>query len=188
VRPCHLLLSLGLMSLLYVGNADASVYRCVIDGVVSFAQDPCAEDSDPIDVSHVGSVVTKPEVTKERLAKSTDTLDKRQPETAAEDGPSSPQQLQTESDRKRAEISDYISKKRLERQIAALETDRKRTLQDKEQRLKYLTENRHFGHNTDDGLTWQQNLMKEMLAVTNEADTRLRLIDKQVTQLKGALQ
>ncbi|MGL5047008.1 MAG: hypothetical protein ACRC6S_05485 [Shewanella sp.] len=141
-------------------SASGEVYQCA-DG--KYQADPCDETSKPVDLSGVGSVI-----------KSTDSI------------PQSSVSSNATSDKKK-EISAYIEKQRIMREIARLEGERKRVIVERDQRLRNLRESRQYANNNLAGATWQQSLAQEQVAATQEADTLVTSIDRQIAQLKDEL-
>lgn len=142
-------------------SASAEVYKCA-DG--QYQADPCDETSQPVDLSGVGSVIQRSETTVQSSAVSTATSDKKK------------------------EITSYIEKRRISREIAQLESDRKRVIAQRDQRLRNLRESSQYANNNLAGATWQQSLAQEQLAATQEADTLVESIDRQIEQLKKDLE
>jgi LPS O-antigen subunit length determinant protein (WzzB/FepE family) len=141
-------------------SASAEVYQCA-DG--QYQADPCDENSQPVDLSGVGSVIQRSETTVQSSAVSTATSDKKK------------------------EITSYIEKRRISREIAQLESDRRRVIAQRDQRLRNLRESSQYANNNLAGATWQQSLAQEQLAATQEADTLVESIDRQIEQLKKDL-
>ncbi|ABE53861.1 conserved hypothetical protein [Shewanella denitrificans OS217] len=142
-------------------SASAEVYQCA-DG--KYQADPCDENSQPVDLSGVGSVIQRSETTVQSSAVSTATSDKKK------------------------EITTYIEKRRISREIAQLESDRRRVIAQRDQRLRNLRESSQYANNNLAGATWQQSLAQEQLAATQEADTLVESIDRQIEQLKKDLE
>ena len=88
---------------------------------------------------------------------------------------------------KKKEISTYIEKQRIAREITRLEGDRKRVIAARDQRLRNLRESRRYANNNLAGATWQQSLAQEQVAAAQEADTLVSSIDRQIEQLKDEL-
>jgi LPS O-antigen subunit length determinant protein (WzzB/FepE family) len=141
-------------------SVSAEVYQCA-DG--QYQADPCDENSQPVDLSGVGSVIQRSETTVQSSAVSTATSDKKK------------------------EITSYIEKRRISREIAQLESDRRRVIAQRDQRLRNLRESSQYANNNLAGATWQQSLAQEQLAATQEADTLVESIDRQIEQLKKDL-
>ncbi|MGL6124194.1 MAG: hypothetical protein ACRC1W_14610 [Shewanella sp.] len=140
-------------------SANAEVYKCA-DG--KYQADPCDETSKPVDLSGVGSFI-----------KSGDTQ-------------SNSASVVPISDKKK-EISTYIEKQRITREITRLEGDRKRVIAARDQRLRNLRESRQYANNNLAGATWQQSLAQEQVAAAQEADTLVSSIDRQIEQLKNEI-
>ncbi|MCT8874154.1 hypothetical protein [Shewanella xiamenensis] len=142
---------------------------CVAMGIPSFSAvaavykcadgkyqaDPCDETSKPVDLSNVGSVVASGSTA-----------------GGVDYG-------------KRQEISAYIDNQRISREITKLESDRKRVIERRDQRMRDLQNGRRYANNNLAGATWQQSLAQEMAAVAQQADTQVASIDRQIEQLKS---
>ena len=120
-----------------------------------YQADPCDESSKPVDLSNVGSVVASGSTA-----------------GGVDYG-------------KRQEISAYIDNQRISREITKLESDRKRVIERRDQRMRDLQNGRRYANNNLAGATWQQSLAQEMAAVTQQADTQVASIDRQIEQLKS---
>ncbi|WP_413486301.1 hypothetical protein [Shewanella baltica] len=142
-------------------SAFAEVYKCA-DG--KYQADPCDENSQPVDLSGVGSFI-----------KSGDTYTQ-----------SNSASVVPISDKKK-EISTYIEQQRITREITRLEGDRKRVIAARDQRMRNLRESRQYANNNLAGATWQQSLAQEQVAAAQEADTLVSSIDRQIEQLKNEI-
>ena len=125
--------------------AISEVYKCS-EGV--YQADPCGDDTEALDLSHVGSTV-----------ENSHKLDKQN-------------------------IQSYISNQQVERDISNLERQRKKALDQRDRRLSELKNSRRWAMNNLAGATWQQSLAQEMSAVTQQADTLVSTIDRQIAQLR----
>ncbi|AUD59108.1 hypothetical protein L5M43_14545 [Shewanella sp. SW36] len=141
-------------------SAFAEVYKCA-DG--KYQADPCDENSQPVDLSGVGSFIKSSDSISQSSVSSNATSDKKK------------------------EISTYIEKQRIAREITRLEGDRKRVIAERDQRLRNLRESRQYANNNLAGATWEQSLAQEMTATAQEADTQVSSIDRQIEQLKDEL-
>ena len=141
-------------------SANAEVYKCA-DG--KYQADPCDENSQPVDLSGIGSFIKSSDSISHSSVGSNATSDKKK------------------------EISTYIEKQRIAREITRLEGDRKRVIAERDQRLRNLRESRQYANNNLAGATWEQSLAQEMTATAQEADTQVSSIDRQIEQLKDEL-
>ncbi|WP_394129454.1 hypothetical protein [Shewanella maritima] len=149
----------------------AEVYKCA-DG--KYQDHPCDNDSHPIDLSEVGSVITPQLVTDDELEQTN----------------SNAQQA------KREEISTYIRKQQINRKISQLQRSRKRALV--EQELKRLNEERNLAQNgrITNGIAtryvadedWQQSLTQEMSALNLRTEAEVASIDRQVEVFQRQLE
>lgn len=138
-------------------SAQAEVYQCAHG---KYQAVPCDENSQALDLSHVGSVV--------------------------ESGVTSQASVDAQgsvSDKK-AEISAYVRNQSIQREIKSLEDQRRKALLKRDRSLKNLRDSRQYANNNLAGATWEQSLAQEMTAVTQEADTMVSTIDRQIDALK----
>jgi hypothetical protein len=149
--------SLILLALILSCSAQAEVYKCA-DG--QYQADPCDENSQPVDLSGVGSFIE------------------------SGDGISQSSAVSNVTSEKKKAITSYIEKRRISREIAQLESDRRRVIAARDQRLRNLRASGRYANNNLAGATWQQSLAQEQLAATQEADTMVSSIDRQIEQLK----
>ncbi|MGI1944444.1 hypothetical protein [Shewanella glacialipiscicola] len=149
--------SLILLSVFLSYSVSAEVYKCA-DG--KYQADPCDENSQPVDLSDIGSVIKSSDSASQSSVGLNSSLDKKK------------------------EISTYIDNKRISREIAKLESDRKRVITARDQRLRNLRESRQYASNNLASATWQQSLAQEQIAAAQEADTLVSSIDRQIEQLK----
>lgn len=138
-------------------SAQAEVYQCA-DG--KYQADPCNDNSPPVDLSAVGSIIESSESVSQSSA------------------------VSNASSEKKKDITDYIEKQRISREITRLEGDRKRAIAARDQRLRNLRDSRQYANNNLAGATWQQSLAQEQLVAVQEADTLVSTIDRQIDALR----
>ena len=147
-----------LSALFLVSYSQAAVFKCEIDGKVIFSQDPCAAESEELDLSNVGSVVS------------------RQESTGAEN-----------LSGLRDDIDSYVKGQDIQRQIDKLEHDRRQVFRDRDQRIKQLQHSRNYAANNLAGANWEQSLAQEMAAISQAADSRVTSIDREIAALRQRL-
>ncbi|AQS40186.1 hypothetical protein Sps_05117 [Shewanella psychrophila] len=81
-------------------------------------------------------------------------------------------------------IQSYINNQQVERDISSLERQRKKALDQRDRRLSELKNSRRWAMNNLAGATWQQSLAQEMSAVSQQAETLVSTIDRQIAQLR----
>ncbi|MPY24300.1 hypothetical protein [Shewanella sp. YLB-07] len=81
-------------------------------------------------------------------------------------------------------IQSYISNQQVEREIHSLELQRKTAIKNRDRQLNNLRNRGRWANNNLAGATWQQSLAQEMSAVTQQADTLVSTIDRQIAQLR----
>ncbi|QIR14833.1 hypothetical protein [Shewanella aestuarii] len=141
-------------------NASAQVYKCA-DG--KYQSDPCDEQSQPLDLSNVGNIVESP-------VKALQYNDETQSAATT-----------------KAEVTDYIRKQQIKREITTLENDRKKVFAARDDKIAQLRNRGRHANNNLAGATWQQSLAQEMTAVMQQADTDVQTIDRQIESLKSQL-
>ncbi|GAA0780404.1 MULTISPECIES: hypothetical protein [Pseudomonadati] len=150
-----------LILLLLVSSAStAEVYKCA-DG--KYQAEPCDAESTPLDLSNVGSVVSSPTSSNNDFS------------------------LKSSISDKKSEVSSYIRKQQIKREITDLEKDRNQVFRDRDSKIKELRERGQHANNNLAGATWQQSLAQEMTAVMQQADTVVSTIDRQIAALRSEL-
>ena len=144
-------------------TASAEVYKCA-DG--KYQADPCDGESVPLDLSNVGSVIASPTNPNNILSSSSSS---------------------SSSSDKKSEVSSYIHKQQIKREITALEQDRRRVFKERDAKIKELRERGRYASNNLAGATWQQSLAQEMTAVMQQADTVVGTLDRQISLLRSEL-
>ncbi|MGP1834022.1 hypothetical protein ACTTBA_13160 [Shewanella frigidimarina] len=151
-------------------SASAEVYKCA-DG--KYQADPCDDQSEPLDLSNVGSVVAPSRGYPENLTN--ETIDARQQDSAV-----NPRD-------KKAEIAQYLRKQKIEREIRNLEKERKKAFKDRDDKIEQLRTTGKRANNNLAGATWQQSLAQEMTAVMQQGSTEVESIDRQISALRSEL-
>ena len=145
----------------------AEVYKCA-DG--KYQADPCDEQSQPLDLSGVGSFVSQ----------SGDVA-------AIDEVSSSSDKSDIKTADKKQSFSDYLRKQELERKIKNLEKDKKKAFISRDKKIAQLRSNGNRANNNLAGATWQQSLAQEMTAVMQQASTEVESIDREIASLKDEL-
>ena len=78
----------------------------------------------------------------------------------------------------------YFNNQQVERDINHLELQRKKVIKKRDDQLNALRNRGRWANNNLAGATWQQSLAQEMQAVTQQADTLVSTIDRQIAQLR----
>lgn len=81
-------------------------------------------------------------------------------------------------------IKTFVNNQQVEREITRLEKQRKKAIDKRDRQLRNLKNSRRRAMNNLAGATWQQSLAQEMSAVTQQADTLVSTIDRQIAQLR----
>lgn len=82
----------------------------------------------------------------------------------------------------------YFNNQKVERDINHLELQRKKVIKKRDDQLNALKNRGRWANNNLAGATWQQSLAQEMQAVTQQADTLVSTIDRQIAQLRTEIQ
>jgi hypothetical protein len=162
--------SLIIILLMVSASASAEVYKCV-DG--KYQADPCDDQSEPLDLSNVGSVVTQSKGSSTNLT--SENIDTRQ-----QDSPVNARD-------KKAEIAQYLRKQKIEREIRNLEKERTKAFKDRDDKIENLRTTGKRANNNLAGATWQQSLAQEMTAVMQQGSTEVESIDRQISALRSEL-
>jgi|TARA_R110000851_G_scaffold76321_1_gene168060 hypothetical protein len=165
-----LIVILIMMSVSVSVSASAEVYKCA-DG--KYQADPCDDQSEPLDLSNVGSVVAPSRGYPENLTN--ETIDARQ-----QDSPVNARD-------KKAEIAQYLRKQKIEREIRNLEKERTKAFKDRDDKIEQLRTTGKRANNNLAGATWQQSLAQEMTAVMQQGNTEVESIDRQISVLRSEL-
>ena len=152
--------SVLIMLLLVSFASTAEVYKCV-DG--KYQAEPCDSESIPLDLSNVGSVIASPTTSSHALSSSSPISDKK------------------------SEVSSYIRKQQIKREISTLEQERRQVFKERDAKIKELRERGRYANNNLAGATWQQSLAQEMTAVMQQADTVVGTLDRQISLLRSEL-
>ncbi|QHS13186.1 hypothetical protein [Shewanella sp. Arc9-LZ] len=147
----------------------AEVYKCA-DG--KYQADPCDEQSLPLDLSGVGSVVSQ----------SGDVGI-----VESESSPTISDKSDTKSAAKKQNFSAYLRKQKIERLIKNLEQDKKKAFISRDRRIAQLRSKGNRANNNLAGATWQQSLAQEMTAVMQQANTEVESIDREIASLRDEL-
>ena len=151
-------------------SASAEVYKCA-DG--KYQADPCDDQSEPLDLSNVGSVVAPSRGYPENLTN--ETIDARQQDRVV-----NPRD-------KKAEIAQYLRKQKIEHEIRNLVKERKKAFKDRDDKIEQLRTTGKRANNNLAGATWQQSLAQEMTAVMQQGSTEVESIDRQISALRSEL-
>jgi hypothetical protein len=162
--------SLIIILLMVSASASAEVYKCA-DG--KYQADPCDDQSEPLDLSNVGSVVTQSKGSSTNLT--SENIDTRQ-----QDSPVNARD-------KKAEIAQYLRKQKIEREIRNLEKERTKAFKDRDDKIEQLRTTGKRANNNLAGATWQQSLAQEMTAVMQQGSTEVESIDRQISALRSEL-
>ena len=81
-------------------------------------------------------------------------------------------------------VKAYVHNQKVEREISRLVADRDRVLKSRDRQLRELKQRSSWANNNLAGATWQQSLAQEMGVITQQADTLVSTIDRQIAQLR----
>ena len=148
---------------------SAEVYKCA-DG--KYQADPCDEQSEPLDLSGVGIVVSQSGDVGIVESESSPTINDKS---------------DSKSSDKKQNFADYLRKQKIERQIKNLEKDKKKAFNSRDKKIAQLRSNGNRANNNLAGATWQQSLAQEMTAVMQQANTEVESIDREIASLRDEL-
>lgn len=147
-----------ILLLLMPALAQASVYRCVIDGVTTFSQTPCAEDAEKIEVKPV--------------------------QPATEQGADATQSAREHLD----QVSVDVRKRNINIQIRRLEDRRRGLQRQRDAELDRLKAQQGTARNNLAGATYHAGLAQEMRAVNERYTADINSLQTEIDQLRQELQ
>jgi hypothetical protein len=148
---------------------SAEVYKCA-DG--KYQADPCDEQSEPLDLSGVGSFVSKSGDVNSAENESVTTVSDKADNKSVD---------------KKQSFADYLRKQKINRDIKDLEKDKKKAFTHRDKKISQLRSKGYRANNNLAGATWQQSLAQEMTAVMQQANTEVESIDRQILFLREEL-
>lgn len=140
--------------------ASANVYKCDIEGVITYSQIPCNHDAQ----------IT--EYTTEQLSSTT------QPQTNK-----SAEEAQATMDR----LSESIKKRDLRIAINRLKSDKARLQSQRDNKIAKLKSAKRSANNSLAGAVWEDSLSEEMAAIAVQYDTDVRAVDAEIDRLNDEL-
>ena len=140
--------------------ASANVYKCDIEGVITYSQIPCNHDAQ----------IT--EYTTEQLSSTS------QPQT----NKSAEEALAT-MDR----LSESIKKRDLRIAINRLKSDKARLQSQRDNKIAKLKSAKRSANNNLAGAVWEDSLSEEMAAIALQYDTDVRAVDAEIDRLNDEL-
>lgn len=149
--------------LIYPFCADANVYKCKVNGVVTFSQTPCGEDSETTEYKTEDTTPT-PQSTAKPVAKA-DPSDSSGKES----------------------VDEYIEIRQIKRKISKLEWKKKDLIESRDKEIQALRENKAFANNNLAGSSYLQSLAQEMSAVANTYAMDIQSIDRELSELRTEL-
>jgi hypothetical protein len=150
-------------------SASAEVYKCA-DG--QYQADPCDDQSEPLDLSNVGSFVTSSSVSSDYM-------------NSVSDSAANPTNIKPHD--KKQEFALYLHKQEIQRKIKDLEKDKKKAFTNSNNKVAQLRKQGNRANNNLAGATWQQSLAQEMTAVIQQGSTEIESIDRQISALRSEL-
>ncbi|GAA0552379.1 hypothetical protein GCM10009098_20100 [Rheinheimera aquimaris] len=140
--------------------ASANVYKCDIDGVITYSQIPCNHDAQ----------IT--EYTTEQLSSTS------QPQT---------NQSAAEAKATMDRLSESIKKRDLRIAINRLKSDKARLQSQRDNKIAKLKSAKRSANNNLAGAVWEDSLSEEMAAIAVQYDTDVRAVDAEIDRLNDEL-
>lgn len=140
--------------------ASANVYKCDIDGVITYSQIPCNHDAQ----------IT--EYTTEQLSSTS------QPQT---------NQSAAEAKATMDRLSESIKKRDLRIAINRLKSDKARLQSQRDNKIAKLKSAKRSANNNLAGAVWEDSLSEEMAAIAVQYDTGVRAVDVEIDRLNDEL-
>jgi hypothetical protein len=143
-------------------TAQSAVFKCDVDGVVTYSQDPCGDAYQEVDYHESKNVISRQTRSQNKIGENS----------------------VSDAENKKSEITDYIRKGQLSRDVRNLENKRKKVFSNRNAKIKKLRDSRRRANNNLAGATWEQSLAEEMSAVSRMAETEVYSIDRQIEHLR----
>lgn len=154
---------LFLLLLLSFG-ASANVYKCEVDGVVTYSQVPCADDAEVTDYT-----IT------------TDTADQLQQAQSVVEVSSVVAGESTDQTHNR--LTQSVKKRDLKAKIERLKRQTVQKAKERDTKLATLKNTKRQAYNNLAGATWEESLSTEMAAVAKQYGTDIENINKEIDRL-----
>ncbi|EHR39590.1 DUF4124 domain-containing protein [Alishewanella jeotgali] len=149
---------------------NAQVYKCEVDGVVTYSQQPCADNAELTQYSTENSVQSDPPQANDSAT-----------QTAR------PTQPAANHEAELARINESIRKRNINTEITRLTAERNRKMRERDQKMAQLRRTKQSAANNLAGATWEESLSKEMSAVAMQYDTDIRSLDNRIDRLREDL-
>ncbi len=141
-------------------TAHSAIYKCVVNGVETYSQDPCGNKAEEVILPKDQNVISRPVPTDSETV------------------------IDEEMTEKKAQVSQYVHNQRIAREIEKLEGERERVFKKRDQQIEALKATPKRGIDDLARATWEQSLAQEMTAVTQAAESRITSIDRQIAHLR----
>ncbi|SNY41069.1 protein of unknown function [Arsukibacterium tuosuense] len=142
-------------------SAMATVFKCEVDGVVTYSQIPCSHDAELTEY-------TTDEV---------DSPAKQQKPAAQTESPSETL----------VRVRDALTKRDMQLQITRLKGDKARLQSRRDIEITKLRQSKLQANNNLAGAVWENSLSKEMAAITAKYDSDIRSVDSELDRLSKQL-
>ena len=149
-----------LLATAFSALASANVYKCDIEGVITYSQIPCNHDAQ----------IT--EYTTEQLSSTSQAQTNKSAEEA-----------HTTMDR----LSGSIKKRDLRIAINRLKSDKARLQSQRDNKVAKLKSAKRSANNNLAGAVWEDSLSEEMAAIAVQYDTDVRAVDAEIDRLNDEL-
>ena len=149
-----------LTTMLFPVCSYAQVYKCEVDGVVKYSQQPCADNAELTQYS-----------------------------TEAPNPPAAiaPQQPAIDHKAESERINESIRQRNINSEIIRLTAERNRKMRERDQKMAQIRKTKQSAANNLAGATWEESLSKEMSAVAMQYDTDIRSLDNRIDRLREDL-
>lgn len=156
-------------TLLFPVCSYAQVYKCEVDGVVKYSQQPC---SDNAELTQYSTEAPTPPATIAEL-----------PQSAS----IAPQQPAVDHKAESERINESIRQRNINSEIIRLTAERNRKMRERDQKMAQIRKTKQSAANNLAGATWEESLSKEMSAVAMQYDTDIRSLDNRIDRLREDL-
>ncbi|WP_230818738.1 DUF4124 domain-containing protein [Rheinheimera aquimaris] len=140
--------------------ASANVYKCDIDGVITYSQIPCNHDAQITEYTTEQFSSTSQPQTHQSAAEAKATMDR---------------------------LSESIKKRDLRIAINRLKSDKARLQSQRDNKIAKLKSAKRSANNNLAGAVWEDSLSEEMAAIAVQYDTDVRAVDAEIDRLNDEL-
>lgn len=140
--------------------AGANVYKCDINGVITYSQIPCDNDAQITEYTRE-ELSAVPQSATNQSAEATATMNR---------------------------LSESIKKRDIRISINRLKSDKARLQSQRDNKIAKLKNAKRYANNNLAGAVWEDSLSEEMAAIAVQYDTDVRAVDAEIDRLNDELE